>query len=201
MQTQIDDYWQQVKPLAKLPLPPQNYEHDVYFLWHQSREKYGRGHKEIGVTLTETGERVYVHAKAYYSTPKIILTVAVTPPIQTAIGEEIGHVLDSERRGATHHEVASCQAWYYEKERMLMLWEVDVRSHYSSGDDPSQDFLLVTLWDAFEQALLLEVPDCERIITPGWEPGYEGDQWKVFLSGRGYAPHRDNTCTKTIGRK
>lgn len=200
MQTQLDDYWQRVEPIAKLPLPPQDHEHDVYFLWHQSREKYGRGHQEIGITLTEAGERVYVHAKAYYSTPNIIVTVAFTTPIRTAIGEEVGQVLDSEARGAKHHEVASCQAWYYEKERTLMLWEVDVRSHYAGGD-PSQDFLLITLWDAFEQALLQEVPECYQIITPGWEPGYEVEQWKSFLSARGYNPHRENTYIKTMGRK
>jgi len=48
-------------------------------------------------------------------------------------------VLDGETIGATRHEGASCQAWYYEKERALMLWEVDVRSHYS-GDDPHKTF-------------------------------------------------------------
>lgn len=81
-----------------------------------------------------------------------------------------------------------------------MLWEVDVRSHYA-GSDPSQDFLLITLWDTFEQALLQEVPDCERIVTPGWEPSYEGEGWKRLLSERGYAPHRENTYIKTIGKK
>ena len=60
---------------------------------------------------------------------------------------------------------------------------------------------MITLWDAFEQALLKELPDCKQIITPGWEPGYKGDQWQRFLSERGYTPHRENTYIKTIGRK
>jgi len=31
MQTQLDDYWQRLEPIARLPLPPQDHEHDVYF--------------------------------------------------------------------------------------------------------------------------------------------------------------------------
>ena len=195
--TNIDDYWTSTEEIGRLPLPPRDDERDVSFIWHQSVEKYGRGHREIGLRLTEAGERDYVHAKAVFYSPRFIVTFAITPPVQTELGEEIGEIVDTKRDGLQRHEVASCQAWYYRNERTLMLWEVDLRRDYREGE-PSQDFLFSTLWQAFERRLLVEFPDCERILTPGWEPSYDGKQFRAFLASQGFKPHEDNTFIKII---
>lgn len=197
--TNLDDYWQREEFVARLPLPPQNYESDIFFLWHQSRERYGRDHREIGVKLSAAGERDYVHVKACFYVPRIILTVALTPPVETDIGEEIGEVVDSHQEGSDRHFIAGLQAWYYPSARTLMLWEVNLFGSYRD-EDPAQDFLLSTLWHYFEQGLLERFPVCERIVTPSWEPSYEPHQWERFLAARGYTPHYENTYSKAIGK-
>lgn len=195
--TTIDDYWQEMKLVARLPLPPQDHENDVFFLWHHSRERYGRDHGEIGIKITKAGERDYIHVKACFFVPRIILTVALSPPVKSDLGEEIGHVLDSHQEGSDRYFIAGLQAWYYSDLKMLMLWEVDLFPNYSEAD-PTQDFLLIILWQSFEQGLLGRFPDCEQIVTPGWEPKYDGEQFRAFLAARGYSPHRENTYHKMI---
>lgn len=200
-ETGLDDYWQELRPIARLPLPPQNTEYDVSFLWHQVRERCGRGHREIGIgTFREPVERIYVHAKAVFYTPQYILTFNLTPPVQTELGQEIGYVNDVRARGTIQHEIGKAQAWYYEHRRDLMLWEMLLHHPYAE-EDPSQDFLLITLWQTFEQELLKAFPDCGRIITPGSELKYDDIVFRKFLEERGFAPHQENTFIKTISRR
>lgn len=197
--TAIDDYWTKTEDIGRLLLPPRDDERDVSFIWHQTRETYGRGHREIGLgVMEEPGERVYVHAKAVFYSPEIVVTFALTPPTPSDLGTEIGHVIDSETRGQRRNEVGSCQAWYYEKERVLMIWEVDLRTNYRESEDPAKDFVLSSVWLAFERALLRELPDVETILTPGWEPSYEGEKFRAFLQSLGYAPHEENTFRKIL---
>ena len=81
-----------------------------------------------------------------------------------------------------------------------MLWEV-LLYHPNAEEDPTQDFLLITLWQTFEQELLKVFPDCERIITPGSEPKYSNTVFRKFLEGRGYSPHQENAFVKTISKR
>lgn len=195
--TSYDDYWQRSEHIARLPLPPADIENDVFFLWHQSRERYDRHHREIGIQLTRAGERDYVHVKACFYVPRIILTVGLTPPINTELGEEIGQVLDAQQEGHDRHFIAGLQAWYYGDEKTLMLWEVDLFPSFCEAD-PTQDFLLATLWQSFEQGLLHRFEDCKAIVTPGWEPKYDNEQYRAFLVHRGYTPRVENTFHKII---
>jgi len=152
--TAVDDYWQREDHVARLMLPPRDYEAEVFFLWHTTREEYGKNHREIGLKLNDAGLRDYVHVKACYYSPRIVLTIGLTPPVETELGEEIGQVTDSRVEGRDRQEIAGLQAWYYPSEKTLMLWEVDVFGQYSA-DDPTQDFLLGSLWHFFEQGLLV----------------------------------------------
>jgi hypothetical protein len=182
----VDDYWTDQEFIARLLIPPKDHERDVFFLWHQSRERYGRGHKELGLTLNEPGQRDYVHTRACFFSPHIILTVALTPSEQTDLGRHIGEVADSRTEGQVRHDIANLQAWYYGSEKTLMLWEVDMFGPYSEGDDPTKDFLLSSLWQCFETRLLKRFPECERILTPHSEPRYENELFRAFLRDRGY---------------
>lgn len=187
-QTATDDYWNKEEFIATLPLPPQDVDRDVSFLWHQSREKYGRGHKDLGLILKEPGERDYIHVKACFYSPRIVLTVALTPPAPGEFGEEIGEVMGSRNEGQNRHEFASLQAWYYPTEKTLMLWEVDLFGSYGGEEDQTKDFLLSSLWVMFERRLLDQFPDCERVLTPHHEPDYDRELFQAFLRERGYAP-------------
>ena len=195
--TGFDDYWQREEHVARLMLPLGDYESEVFFLWHASRESYGTDHREIGVNLKGAGERDYVHAKACYYSPRIIVTFDLAPPAQTQLGEEIGQVTDSRVEGSDRHFIAGLQGWYYLSEKTLMLWEVDLFGQYRT-QDPTRDFLLGAFWYFFEQGLLQQFSDCERIVTPGWEPKYEGEKWRQFLESRGYVPHEENTFIKSL---
>jgi hypothetical protein len=186
--TAIDDYWNKEEFIATLPLPPQDVERDVFFLWHASRERYGRNHKELGLTLAEPGERDYIHVKACFYSPRIVLTVALTPPAPGGeFGEEIGEVVGSKNEGQNRHEIASLQAWYYPTEKTLMLWEVDLLGTYGQEQNPTQDFLLSSLWVSFERRLLEQFPDCKRILTPHHEPDYTQELFQAFLKERGFS--------------
>lgn len=187
-QTATDDYWSREEFIATLPLPPQDHERDVFFLWHHSREKYGRNHKELGLTLREPGERDYFHVKACFYSPRIVLTVALTPPEPGELGEEIGEVVGSRNEGRNRHEFANLQAWYYPIAKTLMLWEVDLYGSYGEEEDPTKDFLLSSLWVMFERRLIEQLPDCKQILTPHHEPDYDRELFQAFLRQRGYAP-------------
>ncbi|HKQ05705.1 MAG TPA: hypothetical protein VJ464_11270 [Blastocatellia bacterium] len=126
----VDDYWEREECAARLPLPPGDQEQDIFFLWHHSRECYGKNHQEVDIRFQDPGERDYVHCKAFYYVPRIVLTVSATAPVQTDAGTEIGEVLDSRKEGSDHHIVAGLQAWYYRAERILMRWEVDLFHPY-----------------------------------------------------------------------
>ena len=107
-ETGLDDYWQESRLIARLPLPSQNTEYDVSFLWRQVREQCGRGHREIGIgTFREPVDRIYVHAKAVFYTPQYILTVPLTPPVRTELGQEIGYVDDVLAKGTIRHEIGN----------------------------------------------------------------------------------------------
>lgn len=193
----IDDYWHEIIPVARLHLPPQDHEHEVFFLWHHAHEQYGDKHGEIGIPLIEAGARDYIHVKACFCVPRMIVTVGLTPTVPTNLGEGIGQVLEAHQAGSTRIFLAGLQAWYYGDVNTLMLWEVDLFPPYNVVD-PAQNFLLAILWQCFEQTLLARFPACERIVTPGWEPQYEGTAFRQFLMQQGYVPHRENTYHKVI---
>lgn len=190
-----DEYWERTEHIARLQLPPDDRDTEIFFLWHFSRESYSANYSEIGIKLPRPDERVYVHVKACYFVPRIVLTVGLTPPVQNEIGIEVGRVEDSRVQGSDRHFIANLQAWYYQNEKTLMLWEVDLFPRYAS-DDPTEDLLLGSLWYFFEEELLELFPDCERIVTPGGEPKYDDAKWREFLTERKYYTHFENTLVK-----
>jgi hypothetical protein len=95
----FDEYWTRRVEIGRLPLPIEG-EQDVALIWHQVQENCGRGHREIGLgVMKDNTERVYVHAKACYFTPEIVVMIAITAP-NAGPGEQVGVVEDSRRRGS-----------------------------------------------------------------------------------------------------
>jgi hypothetical protein len=144
--------------------------------------------------MKDNTERVYVHAKACYFTPEIVVTIAITAP-NAGPGEQVGVVGDAQRRGSIRREFANLQAWFYPDAGALMLWEVDLWR--GREENPTQDFLLACLFDGFERELLRIFPDARQVITPH-EPNYPSEQWAAFLAERGYAPYLENTYRKML---
>jgi hypothetical protein len=192
-----DDYWGDEKLLGCVPLPPRDQEQEIFFLIHHSRESYGKDHREIGVRLRQAGERDYLHVRAITYVPRIVLTIAPIPPVPTEVGEEIGEVMASRREGSDQRVIAGLQAWYYRSERILMLWEVDIFGEYREAD-PTRDFLLGVMWQAFERELLARAPAAEWIVTPAWDPKYPNEEWRAFLASQEYTPHIENTFIKRL---
>ena len=191
---ELDEYWTRRVDIGRLPLPIEG-EQDVILIWHQVSENCGRGHREIGLgVMKDNTERVYVHAKAGYFTPEIVVTIAVTQP-HAGPGEQVGVVEDAQRRGSIRREFANLQAWFYPAAGALMLWKVDLWR--SREENPTQDFLLTCLFDGFERELLRIFPDVRQVITPH-EPNYPSEQWAAFLAERGYAPYVENTYRKML---
>lgn len=198
--SEVDDYWTRRVEIGRLPLRFEG-EQDVALNWHQAREHCGIDHRELGLgTFTGQTEREYVHAKACFLTPDLIVSVAIARPAFGApasrIGEQVGTVTGSQMRGSIRREFANLQAWYYPTARALILWEVDLWERYRDGK-LAEDFILSCLFDGFERELLRVFPDAREAITPH-EPNYEDADWGSFLARRGYAPHIDNTYRKLI---
>ena len=97
-----------------------------------------------------------------------------------------------------HHEIGNAQAWLYNEDRTLMLWEC-FTEQWCRGPNPSEDEALLTLWTGFERVLLEQLPTTERIVTT-WEDLYERPVWQQFLEVRGYRPWTPGAFLKELAR-
>jgi hypothetical protein len=87
------------------------------------------------------------------------------------------------------HVIGNAQGWYYPADRILMLWECEVFYPYGTmPEGPTEDLIMIAVWEAFERLLLNKFIEIRQIITPGWEPKYLDEQWTALLFGRGYIP-------------
>ncbi len=173
------------------------FQEDRYPLWmrvHRAREPF-REHREL-VPLTETGgERLYLHAKPYVLVPDFRLTVALNnlavesngSGLKPSTGRRIGQVLSSERAGWRSRYLGNAQGWCYPADRVVMLWEC-LLEDWCRRSDPLTDPLLAQIWERFEERLIADLPDAERIVTPSWEDLYSREDWQVFLIQQGYTP-------------
>ncbi len=197
--SEIEEYYNRPPvEIGRLPLGIEG-QQDVFLIRHEAREECGREHRELGLGVMRAAngaviEREYVHAKACYFVPDLVLTVAVTAP-NAAPGEQVGTVEDVHSRGSRRIEFARLQAWYYPDARALMLWECDLWR--GAEDEPRGDFILACLWDEFERELLRVFPGTQEVITTH-EPRYDHEQWAAFLAGRGYKAYVENTYRKVL---
>lgn len=132
MEREIDPYWTADEIIGEL-----RHGREEYLLrlrLHESAERYHRDPHELFPLAERRGERVYYHAKPYVTPPDVELTVR-------------------------QQDVGQAQAWYYPRERALVLWECFLEDRYRSGDDPQGDPGHVALWDGFERTLLARQPD------------------------------------------
>ena len=189
-----NDYWQQFELVGEISFPPSDHAHELYLKVHTGSEMYA-SEVELGFELSEPqGERIYVHCRPCILEPHVMLTFTLTGAAdQATIGQSLGKVVESRVDGMHQRVIGNAQGWYYPADRILVLWEYEVFFPYGTApEDPSEDCILFTVWEAFERMLLNKFTEVRQIVTPGWEPKYQDKQWKSFLQGRGYIPLADD---------
>jgi hypothetical protein len=149
---------------------------------HRSEERAYHGESLFPIAVKRGDTKTYFHAKPYILIPRMTFTIGLTQP--KAESDEIGRVIGSDVTKLQEREIGNAQAWYYPKEKALVLWECFLSEPYAQKD-PQNDPLLATVWQEFEKTLLKELPDTDRIYTT-YEPIYERPIYKTFLGKQGY---------------
>src|SRR5262249_22060685 len=120
------------------------------------------------------GTRTYVLMHPYVREPRLTLTVGVYnqprhyADQESPIGEVTGTPQIEEFREA---KVGEAQAWYYEAERAIVLWECFFEERFRKDpllDDPNMQ----KLWQTFERYLLQKFPH-----SPGFRGKPMGRRW------------------------
>lgn len=139
---------------------------------HTSSEPYRvpGTHKEIVPLRPGSGLRRYVLARPYIGSTH-----------HARRGRQ------GERLACLERSIGNAQAWFYEHDRTLVLWECFLESDFRRPD-PVDDTTFHVLWRGFEDHLLGRFPAARRVITPSWEPVYDRCDWQQFLRSQGYLP-------------
>src|SRR5215510_12788967 len=136
---EIEEYWTRRVEIGRLPLPGEG-EQDVALIWHQVAENCGGGHFELGLDLMKDNtKRVYVHARACYFVPGIIVTGGIVEP-GAGLGQQVGVAEDVQPRGSRRIQIANLHIWRHPEA------------------DPRNDFMLAVLFVGFERELLRVFP-------------------------------------------
>jgi hypothetical protein len=83
---------------------------------------------------------------------------------------------------------------------VLVLWELLPAGHWRRPDpDPREDFLLRTLWLAYERFLADRFPGAARLLTT-WEDSDQRADWQGFLTTLGYQQSAPAASTKPLAQ-
>lgn len=89
-------------------------------------------------------------------------------------------------RGMRHHLVGEGQAWFYQEDRLLLLWRCNLLECYRVTNS-LEDQNLHVLWKGFEQFLLRHFPQTIQIVTPSWNRPYDETIWLQFIKRQGFS--------------
>jgi hypothetical protein len=127
----------------------------------------------------------------YVIEPKLTLTVGLySKPKHYAdqespIGETIGtpHV-----EGFREAQVGHAQAWYYPKDKIIVLWECFFDSRFHKHPFAT-DTKMQSLWQAFERYLMQKFPQASTLATPFNDPIAKSiEEYQAFLKTLAYSP-------------
>ena len=155
---------------------------------HVAEEQYFGAASEIVPLKTRKGMCNYIMLHPYVLEPKITLTVGLYKQSKhyadqaSAIGETIA---PPKQEGVQEVIIGNGQAWYYQQDRTLVLWECFFESRFL--DHPlTQDPQMKQLWQGFETWLVKQFPQATRIATPFDDPLFEREEYQTFLRSLGY---------------
>jgi hypothetical protein len=159
----------------------------VYGRFHVSKERYSERRDEIIPLSQAAGTRTYVMFHPYVLVPNMTLTIGLYPkPKEYADMEpSIGEVLSSESKEWREEQIGSGQAWYYQEDRILVVWECFLWEGFRS-EPLSRDEHMRALWTSVEEWLVRQFPQTRQIVTPWSDPAFATPAYQVFLRGLGY---------------
>jgi hypothetical protein len=165
----------------------------------EERYRHSDSRDEIVPLTTRAGTRWYVLAQPYLLEPAISMRIGLYPSPRP--DGAIGEVLSSEWEAMRHVVIGNAQAWLYQEDHTLIVWEAYLHGRWRQPD-PVQDEALKTLWSGFERLLLERLPPVERIAVPSREPIYEGqkERWQAFLRELSYEPVNERAFGKEVER-
>src|SRR5918992_1602270 len=187
-----DDYWTYDIPLFTGRFPYyRNEPQMVQGKIHLSKQRiYTKIVHEIVPLKSKRGFRSYVNLRPYVLEPQFVINFGMySKPKQYADQESaIGQVLSSKVNGVRQHVVGSAQAWYYPKDKLIVLWECFL--HSPMRNKPLlEDENMRQLWDGFERWLMKQFPKAKTLATPFNDPIAESiDEYQSFLRSLGYEP-------------
>ena len=164
----------------------------VYGRFHLSEEQYEQDRfsslsAEIVPLTHRRGTRTYVMFHPYVLVPNMTLTIGLYPkPKEYADMEpSIGEVLSSDMKDEREEQIGSGQAWYYQEDRILVVWECFLSS-FVREEPLSKDQHMRSLWTSVEEWLLRQFPQTRQIVTPWSDPAFATPAYQAFLRGLGY---------------
>jgi hypothetical protein len=126
--------------------------------------------------------------------PHVTLDVAPTP---RPTAGQLGEVTDSRWEGMRPEYIGQAQAWYYDADRLLVVWEALLEDRYQTGEAP-EDANLRALWQGFEAFLLRQFPDARQLVTSPDDPLYELADYQRFLTTLGYQRLNNHAFGKLV---
>ncbi len=165
---------------------------DVRARYSVETKAYTRRERDTEIVQLQhkRGIQTYYLLQPYVLTPRITFTVGLyeNPKAYTDQEPAIGHVIGSQREGFDETVIGTSQAYYYHQDRLLVLWEALLHSHFTTSDHEkkTEDPNLRHLWTSIEGFLTGRHPKAERIVTL-WDDGaFETEVYRAFLRSLGY---------------
>ncbi len=197
----LDDYWTEEVQLSKGTF---RYYHNmprtVWAQIHISEDSYtfAAAEREIVPVTALEGTRRYVHAQVFAWEPNLFLTAGLWP--QPSADGSIGQIIRAEQRGQRRQELGKAQAYYYEEEGLIVVWECFFNGHWR--DAPLlEDANMAALWQGLERWLAERFEEARRIATPFRDPLFRDEDYQAFLRRLGYAPVALAAYGKPIERR
>jgi hypothetical protein len=191
-----DPYWQQDFALGEGTFY-KDQPYTIRMKLHTSLEHFD-GQEELIRLKHPVTTKTYLHARPYILEPQITLTAVIDD--KPAGSGAIGRVDAIDWTGMRHQDIGEAQAWYYQQDQLLVLWECYLFD-FARTQDPLSDKNLTTIWNGFERHLRERFPYTQRIVTPSWENIYEWANWQAFLHQRGYHPLNNQAFLKEVVNK
>jgi hypothetical protein len=167
-----EPFWQTDAVVGRVRLFGDN--RDLHVRTRQVDATYRRTLTRYLVPLTG-GRATYLLGQAYVEEPHAPLPAAIL-----RLHHERGLPLPP----LDDVSVGELQAWYYQDDRTIVLWDCLLHGQYREAD-PALDANLRTLWRGGEELLTRRFPEATRLVTPSWESAYDTREYRGFLETMG----------------
>lgn len=156
-------------------------------------EPYHRSRRaELVPLAAERGMRTVVIARPYILIPHYGLAIDLSPsPLPGAVGT----VTESRWEGMQREVLGQATGWYYDADRVLVLWEAVLEDRFRAATAAS-DATLATIWQGFERLLRDQFPAAQTLVTGATDPLYAPDDYAQFLRQQGYTRLSERAFSK-----